>query len=88
MSGAVGKRHRRDDPIGFLGVRGQERIDRTKRDNRSNRSIHAGYSYRYGYRYQYMRESGIDWESSIREERMNEVRAARGKVYARKMRDD
>ena len=36
------------------------------------------YSYRYGYWYQYMRESGIDWESSIREERMNEVRAARG----------
>ena len=46
------------------------------------------YSYRYGYWYQYMRESGIDWESSIREERMNEVRAARGKVYARKTRDD
>ena len=48
------------------------------------------YSYRYGYtyRYQYMRESGIDWESSLREERMNEVRAARGKVYARKTRDD
>ena len=46
------------------------------------------YSYRYGYRYQYMRESGIDWESSIREERMNEVRAARGKVYARKSKDD
>ena len=48
------------------------------------------YSYRYGYRYQYryMRESGIDWESSIRGERMNKVRAARGKVYARKTRDD
>ena len=46
------------------------------------------YSYRYGYRYQYMRESGIDWEPSIREERMNKVRAARGKVYARKTRDD
>ena len=43
------------------------------------------YSYRYGYRYQYMGESGIDcWESSIWEERMNKVRAARGKVYARK----
>ena len=46
------------------------------------------YSHRYGYRYQYMRESGIDWESSIRGERMNKVRAARGKVYARKTRDD
>ena len=44
------------------------------------------YSYRYGYRYQYRRESGIDWESSIREERMNKARAARGKVYARKTR--
>ena len=85
MSGAVGKRHRRRRPNRDLGGRGQnESMERKKIIDRVD--LFMEYSYRYGYRYQYMRESGIDWESSIREERMNEVRAARGKVYARKTR--
>ena len=87
MSGAVGKRHRRRRSNRDLGVRGRnESRERKKIIDRVD--LFREYSYRYGYRYQYMRESGIDWESSIREERMNEVRAARGKVYARKTRDD
>ena len=76
MSGAVGKRHRRRRSNRDLGVRGQnESMERRKIIDRVD--LFMKYSYRYGYRYQYMRESGIDWESSIREERMNKVRAAR-----------
>ena len=79
MSGAVGKRHRRRRSNRDLGARGQnESMEQKKIIDRVD--LFMEYSYRYGYRYQYMGESRIDWESSIWEERMNKVHAARGKV--------
>ena len=81
MSGAVGKRHRRRRSNRDLGVRGQnESMERKKIIDRVD--LFREYSYRYGYRYQYRRESGIDWESSIREERMNKTRRARQGIRA------